>query len=741
MRLRTKLLLGVGILLLSMLITMYILPTYFVRQDVYKAADEIHELLVEDHKELIRSQEVWISDVLSKIKQNINSLLYMIYEEPNFSSQMTFKKNSNADVWNALARLAGYDPGIGFLQAHSPEMKKTAVILPHAAEIYTIDRFLTKENHAILTIRGSDENQEPLPFLGLPLPEELQTEPGYTLYALVNPMQASEQIKEVQSEFKDLTPEEIKKQLLEAKVIDSSVSQQESAFIWAIKIYLIRALTPLFLEGLTIGVDQKVFVPEGIARVDSTHNGYAILSDNVFSLTPLFDDKLYYEKHQPSSITPPLADGNAIIEQLNGDHVYIGNTLLLDSTFITIAYQLSSLAKQLALSSHKLILLRVNKNFWIGFDGNGDKASRETIDGILKTGLIDQKQGMLSFDDNSYFYERISSLENGNVVFYDLRSTKRQKSIIGTLLSLEESLSNRISTQLSLIALATIILVLIFIGRIGYTVIYPVTQLAQATQHVVAGRYQEIQLPDVGHRQDEVATLTRSFAEMVKGLQEREKIRGVLDKVVSKDVADEILRTQIHLGGEDRVVSMFFSDIRGFTGLTEHLTPQKTIEMLNSCMTKISRVIEGEGGVIDKYVGDEVMAIFGAPTTHPDHALRAVSTGMLVIETLKKWNQERIAANEPPIEMGIGVHTGLVVAGNMGAEDRLNYTVLGANVNLAARLCEAAKPNQLIISESTLAQPNVEASFYTRPLEPISFKGFSEPVQSYEIVGFKWEEA
>ncbi len=127
------------------------------------------------------------------------------------------------------------------------------------------------------------------------------------------------------------------------------------------------------------------------------------------------------------------------------------------------------------------------------------------------------------------------------------------------------------------------------------------------------------------------------------------------------------------------------------------MPPQETIQLLNECMTLISRVIEGEGGVIDKYVGDEVMALFGAPTTHPEHALRAVSTAMLMIETLKNWNETRVSKGLRAVEMGIGIHTGLVVVGNMGAEDRLNYTVLGANVNLAARLCETALSNQLII--------------------------------------------
>jgi len=277
------------------------------------------------------------------------------------------------------------------------------------------------------------------------------------------------------------------------------------------------------------------------------------------------------------------------------------------------------------------------------------------------------------------------------------------------------------------------------LDRIAGHITKPLIQLAHATEEVSKGQYASYEMPDLGHRKDEIATLVKGFEEMVKGFLEKEKIRAVLNKVVSKDVADEILKSTIHLGGEDRVVTILFSDIRGFTKMTADLSPQKTIEMLNSYMTKMFRVIEGEGGVIDKYVGDEIMALYGAPITHPDHAVRALSAAKLMIETLKKWNQERELKGDPSMTMGIGIHTGLVVAGNMGAEDRLNYTVLGANVNLASRLCQAAGPMQIIISEHTLQEPGVKDSFYTSPLESILPKGFSEPIKIYEITGFKWE--
>ncbi len=264
----------------------------------------------------------------------------------------------------------------------------------------------------------------------------------------------------------------------------------------------------------------------------------------------------------------------------------------------------------------------------------------------------------------------------------------------------------------------------------------PIKQLSQMAEKVAAGKYHEALNPALTKRNDEVGTLAKSFDTMVQGLLEREKIRSVLNKVVSKDIADEILKTNIHLGGEERKLTIQFCDIRNFTAMTEHFSPQETIALLNLFMTKMTRIIEGEGGIIDKYIGDEIMALYGAPIPHPDHALRALSSAKIMIETLKKWNEEK--AHKERIEMGIGIHTGVVVAGNMGAEDRLNYTVVGTGVNLTARLCAAARPGQILISEYTLNEPRIKESFVTNPLPPIVAKGFSQPIQVYEIVGFKW---
>ena len=157
--------------------------------------------------------------------------------------------------------------------------------------------------------------------------------------------------------------------------------------------------------------------------------------------------------------------------------------------------------------------------------------------------------------------------------------------------------------------------------------------------------------------------------------------------MVSEEIAEEALKGNIQLGGEEKKSDGSFADIRGFSDMTEKMDPKEVIQLINTCMTKVSEKIDAHGGVIDKYVGDEVMALFGAPIDKPGSALQAVQSAIDMVDEIKKWNIERKEKGLPEIEMGMGIHTGVVVAGNMGVVNRLNYTVLGANVNLASRIC------------------------------------------------------
>jgi len=289
----------------------------------------------------------------------------------------------------------------------------------------------------------------------------------------------------------------------------------------------------------------------------------------------------------------------------------------------------------------------------------------------------------------------------------------------------------------------TIVVLWILLLDVSKKITGPILALSSALKHVNKGNWDRIQIPKIAFkRKNEIKQLFDSFEEMVEGMKEKEKIAGILNKVVSEEIAKEILKGDIKLGGEERIVTMLFADIRGFTKLTQNMPPHEVIGFLNKCMTKLSSAVEENKGVIDKYMGDGLMALYGAPITYPESSLHAVISALEMVSTLNVWNMERIKDKLPPIHVGIGIHTGPVFAGNMGAQNRLNYTVIGSNVNLASRLCSAAGPEEILITEDTyLHHPSIKDNVEVESKGPISLKGFDGQKNIFKVIRLKNKDA
>jgi adenylate cyclase len=256
----------------------------------------------------------------------------------------------------------------------------------------------------------------------------------------------------------------------------------------------------------------------------------------------------------------------------------------------------------------------------------------------------------------------------------------------------------------------------------------PVHALVAATSRVARGDYDaEVSVTS----RDEMRTLAEAFNDMTRGLLLRERYRAVLNKVVSQDVAAELMKGDVELGGENRLVTVLFADIRGFTTLTEGMEPQRVIGLLNECMECLSRAIDAEGGVVDKFIGDEVMAVFGAPVTQVDHARRAVRAAVRMREDMTEVNGQRRARGERPLAIGVGINSGVAVAGNMGSTNRLNYTVVGDTVNLASRLAGQAGPGEILIGGETLRLAG--EAVHAPPLGGRALKGFASEVEVYAV--------
>jgi len=174
-------------------------------------------------------------------------------------------------------------------------------------------------------------------------------------------------------------------------------------------------------------------------------------------------------------------------------------------------------------------------------------------------------------------------------------------------------------------------------------------------------------------------------------------------------------------------------DIRGFTSGTQGVDPAEVVTMLNDMMNQLAAVIHRHGGNVNKYLGDGLMAMFGAPKPLEDHALRAAKAGVEMQAELAAWNARRAERGLPSFHTGIGVNTGVVVCGRVGAKERLEYTLIGEEVNLASRICGKAEPRQVLATEATVKRAG--PSLRVRPLEPVSVKGISYPVKVYEVIG------
>ncbi len=231
-------------------------------------------------------------------------------------------------------------------------------------------------------------------------------------------------------------------------------------------------------------------------------------------------------------------------------------------------------------------------------------------------------------------------------------------------------------------------------------------------------------------RQDEVGMLADAVNGMAAGLEEKERVRNLLGRLVSNDVAEELLKNDIELGGEEKNVTVLFCDIRDFTSLSESMPPSELLNLLNRYFTRLTAIIESHHGVVDKYIGDEVMAVFGAPVENPNHASQAVAAAREILEALSIFNREIEHELGKTLRIGIGINTGTAVAGNIGSQSRMNYTVIGDVVNTASRLEGLTKEFNipLVVSSATaLATSDVK----WRDLGEVTVKGKSEKLRIY----------
>jgi adenylate cyclase len=224
---------------------------------------------------------------------------------------------------------------------------------------------------------------------------------------------------------------------------------------------------------------------------------------------------------------------------------------------------------------------------------------------------------------------------------------------------------------------------------------------------------------------------------LARKIEHEAKTRAQFQRLLSPNLVEQVVAGKLELekGGALQEVTALFSDIRGFTAMSEKRAPQEIVRMLNEYFELMVDVIFKYQGTLDKFVGDEIIALFGAPVGVPEAELSAVECALDMQRVLKEFNRTRLAEGQDEIRVGIGINTGPMVTGAIGSSRALQYTAIGDAMNLSARLCTAAKPDQILISEGTYKKIADRVAAVAMP--PMRFKNKSEEQRVYNVIGLR----
>lgn len=261
---------------------------------------------------------------------------------------------------------------------------------------------------------------------------------------------------------------------------------------------------------------------------------------------------------------------------------------------------------------------------------------------------------------------------------------------------------------------------------------WPINEMRKATGRILAGDF-DIRLPVVSV--DELGTLSESVNHMADGLREKEFIKNTFGRMVDPAVRDHLLSGKISLGGELSQATVLFTDIRGFTALSERTPPDLLVDLLNRYFERMSAAVREEGGFVNKYIGDAVMAVFGLPIPLGGHALRALACARKMIRYRDELNHELEAEGLAVIQTGIGIHTGSLLSGNIGSPERLEYTVIGDTVNTASRIEGATRkaPTDLLFSAEVARAIHVEYGAVTVRIGRFKLKGKNDHLDLFSL--------
>ncbi len=342
-------------------------------------------------------------------------------------------------------------------------------------------------------------------------------------------------------------------------------------------------------------------------------------------------------------------------------------------------------------------------------------------------------------DETSYSVEWTASTENGESVdaISFIAPIQFQGIVAGHALVTfsKEALDQSLNDTVSAIAAATILMILLGVViafLMGERLTRPIHRLMDASKAIGDGKY-DTRINE--RRNDEIGYLTDAFNKMANGLLEKSQVENAFSRFVSTNVAKQIMANldEIQLGGKHVNGTVLFADIVGFTSLSEKLSPDDVAGILNEYFTYISMASQLYRGTIDKYMGDCAMVVFGVPEEDADHKFNALACAVMIQKLVARINAARVRDGKDSIHFRIGVNSGTMLAGNMGSNERMQYTVVGETVNLASRLHTVANKDQIIITEHLYHDKDIKWRITAQRYESIKLRGIATPVSTYIV--------
>ena len=432
------------------------------------------------------------------------------------------------------------------------------------------------------------------------------------------------------------------------------------------------------------------------------------------------------------AFTAKVKAGSVVIKDLSvsfGVPYTLGIMFCNNNDFVCVAYNVESLKETCFKNSNATYIV----------NAQGEPLIYEDNEAILAAGLVPSfeiVEELLQYSSgNEYIY---TDTQNKNWIY--IRMNILDDTCSAITLTSESSIMRALNlTALRIIAVscAVFFLALLIIRFFSRSLTNPIEDLVDATNRIDKGNY-NIHLRR--RTKDEIGYLTDRFTNMAGGLAERNRLMTTFTKFVNKDIAQKAANGQLTLGGEDKNATVFFSDIRSFTAMSEKMTAPQVVEFLNDYFTRMVDCVNKTNGIVDKFIGDAVMAVWGAATTNgsaKEDAWAAVKAALMMRIALYHFNENQIKHGRNPIKIGCGINSGPIVAGQIGSEDHMNYTVIGDTVNLASRTEALNKPfaTDILITENTYKL--VKDKIIAEEMPGVHVKGKTDPIKMYAVVNAK----